>query len=49
VTGEQWELLEALLRREGKPGRKHGPDLRRVVDGMLYLAHTASEDATVAA
>jgi putative transposase len=36
-------VLEPLLNRPGKPGRKHGADLRRVVDGMLYVAHTGCQ------
>ena len=42
VTDEQWELLEPLLLRPAKPGRKHG-DLRRVVDGVLYVTHTGCQ------
>jgi transposase len=43
LTGEQRELLERLLVRAGKPGPKHGRDLRRVVDGMLSIAKTGCQ------
>lgn len=39
LTDEQWALLEPLLRRPSKPGRKH-TDLRIVVDGILYITRT---------
>ncbi|MGN6242795.1 MAG: transposase [Motilibacteraceae bacterium] len=40
LTDEQWALLEPVFNVPGKRGHRHGPDLRRVVDGMLYLSHT---------
>lgn len=43
LTDEQWALLEPVLRSPGKRGRRHGPDLRRVVDGMLYVAQTGCQ------
>jgi putative transposase len=43
LTDEQWLLLEAVLNRPGKRGRRHGPDLRLVVDGMLYVARTGCQ------
>lgn len=41
LPDEQW-LLEPLLRRPGKPGRKH-TDLRTVVDGILYITRTGCQ------
>ena len=35
LTDEQWALLEPLLRRPGKRGQCHGPDLRMVLDAVL--------------
>jgi putative transposase len=43
LTDEQWELLEPLLRRPGKRGPRHGEDLRRVVDGMMYVTQTGCQ------
>ena len=42
LTDEQWALLEPLLNRPGKPGRKHA-DLRAVVDGILYITKTGCQ------
>ena len=42
LTDEQWDLLEPLLCRPGKPGRKHA-DLRTVVDGILYITRTGCQ------
>ena len=39
VTDAQWALLEPLLLRPGKPGRKH-EDLRGVVNGILFITRT---------
>ncbi|MGN6333887.1 MAG: IS5 family transposase [Motilibacteraceae bacterium] len=43
LTDEQWALLEPVFNAPGKRGPKHGPDLRRVVDGMLYISHTGCQ------
>jgi transposase len=43
VTDARWDLLEAVLQPLGKRGRKFKPGLRRVVDGMLYVAHTGCQ------
>lgn len=43
LTDEQWLLLEPVLNRRGKRGRRHGADLRQVVDGMLYVAQTGCQ------
>lgn len=43
LTDEQWELVERELCGPGKRGRAFGPDLRRVVDGMLYVSHTGCQ------
>jgi len=40
LTDEQWALLEHVFNAPGKSGPKHAPDLRRVVDAMLYISHT---------
>lgn len=39
LSDDQWALLEPLLSRPGKPGRKH-EDLRMVVDGILYVTRS---------
>jgi len=38
LSDAQWKLLEPLLIRPGKRGPKHGSDLRRVVDAVLYIS-----------
>ena len=43
LSNEQWDLLEPLLVTPGKRGPRFGADLRRVVDGMLYIAHTGCQ------
>jgi putative transposase len=43
LTDDQWALLEPLLRRPGKRGPRYGPDLRLVVDAMLYVTHTGCQ------
>jgi putative transposase len=43
VTDEQWDLLEPVFNAPGKRGRKHGDDLRSVVDAMLYVAQTGCQ------
>ncbi|WP_157622541.1 IS5 family transposase [Nostocoides sp. Soil756] len=43
LTDEQGALLEPGFNDPGKRGPKHGPDLRRVVDGMLYISHTGCQ------
>jgi len=45
LTDEQWTLLEPVFNAPGKRGPKHATDLRRVVDAMLYISHTAARDA----
>lgn len=40
LTDEQWALLEPVFNAPGKRGPKHAPDLRSVVDAMLYISHT---------
>ncbi len=40
LTDEQWALLEPVFNAPGKRGPRHGPDLRSVVDAMLYISHT---------
>jgi transposase len=43
LTDEQWELLEPVFNTPGKRGPKHAPDLRGVVDAMLYVSHTGCQ------
>jgi putative transposase len=43
LTDEQWDLLEPVFNAPGKRGRKHGDDLRSVVDAMLYIAQTGCQ------
>ncbi len=43
LTDEQWALLGPVFTGPGKRGPKHGPDLRRVVDAMLYISHTGCQ------
>lgn len=43
LTDAQWGLLEPLLCPSSKRGPKHGGDLRRVVDAMLYVTHTGCQ------
>lgn len=42
VSDQQWLLLEPMLNGPGKRGPKHG-DLRRVVDGILYVTRTGCQ------
>jgi transposase len=43
LTDERWALLEPVFNAPGKRGPKHAPDLRRVVDAMLYVSHTGCQ------
>ena len=43
LTDEQWAVLEPVFNTPGKRGPKHAPDLRRVVDAMLYVSHTGCQ------
>jgi len=43
LTDKQWAVLEPLLVPSSKRGPKHGPDLRLVLDGMLYITHTGCQ------
>ncbi|WP_396327827.1 transposase [Jatrophihabitans lederbergiae] len=43
LTDEQWAVLEPVFNSPGKRGRKHGDDLRTVVDAMLYIAQTGCQ------
>lgn len=43
LTDEQWALLAPAFNAPGKRGRKHAPDLRTVVDAMLYNSHTGCQ------
>jgi putative transposase len=43
LTDDQWDLLQPVFNAPGKRGRKHGDDLRTVVDAMLYVAQTGCQ------
>jgi putative transposase len=43
LTDEQWALPEPVFNAPGKRGPEHAPDLRRVVDAMLYISHTGCQ------
>ena len=43
LTEEPWALMDPVFNAPGKRGRKHGDDLRTVVDAMLYIAHTGCQ------
>ena len=43
LTDAQWKFLEPLLLVPSKRGPKHGNDLRKVVEGMLYISHTGCQ------
>jgi transposase len=43
LNDDQWALLEPVFNSPGKRGRKHGDDLRTVVDAMLYIAQTGCQ------
>ena len=43
LTDEQWALPEPVFNTPGKRGPKHAPDLRSVVDAMLYISHTGCQ------
>ena len=43
LTDEQWAVLQPVFSTPGKRGPKHAPDLRRVVDAMLYVSHTGCQ------
>ncbi|NJC84550.1 IS5 family transposase [Planosporangium mesophilum] len=43
MTDAQWDLLKPVLQSPGKRGRKFKDDLRPVVDGMPYVAHTGCQ------
>ena len=40
LTDEQWALLDPVFNTPDKRGPKHAPDLRKVVDAMLYVSQT---------
>jgi putative transposase len=43
MTDAQWAKLKPLLESPSKRGRKHGHDLRQVVDALLYVTHTGCQ------
>ncbi|MGY2703350.1 transposase [Nocardioides sp. HB32] len=43
LSDDQWALLEPVFNTPSKRGPKHAPDLRRVVDAMLYVSHTGCQ------
>jgi hypothetical protein len=42
LTDEQWALLKPVFNAPGKRGPRHAPDLRSVVDAMLYISTPAA-------
>ena len=40
LTDDQWQLIEPLLPKPGFGGRPRTIDLRRVINGILYLSRT---------
>jgi putative transposase len=43
LTDEQWALLEPLICTSSKRGRRFTGDIRRAVDGILYVSHTGCQ------
>ncbi len=43
LTDAQWAAIEPLLEREPGPGRPRTVDLRRIVNGLLYLDRTGCQ------
>ncbi len=43
LTDEHGALLEPVFNAPGERGPRHAPDLRRVVDAMLYVSHTGCQ------
>jgi putative transposase len=43
LTNAQWRLLKPLICVEGKRGRQFKRDIRRVVNGILYVSHTGCQ------
>lgn len=43
TTDAQWDLLKPLINVAGKRGRRFSGDVRRVVDGILYVAYTGCQ------
>ena len=42
LTDDQWNVLEPVFNAPSRRVRKHGDDLRSVVDAMLYIAQAAA-------
>lgn len=43
LNDDEWALLEPYLRHSNKRGRKHGDDLRMVVNAILYINKTGCQ------
>jgi putative transposase len=43
LNDAQWALLAPLVQVPGKRGRKFSGDVRRVIDGVLYITHTGCQ------
>lgn len=43
LTTEQWRIVRLALANNSKRGRKHGRDLRKVINAMLYVTHTGCQ------
>lgn len=43
MSKEQWAVVRGVLLDPSKRGPKHGGDLRKVVDALLYITHTGCQ------
>jgi putative transposase len=43
MSKKQWDVVRAALTAPSKRGPKHGRDLRKVVDALLYITHTGCQ------
>jgi putative transposase len=43
LTDEQWRLIEPMIPPERRGGRHRSVDVRRVLDGILYLLRTGCQ------
>src|SRR6516165_7401625 len=43
LTDEQWEILKALIPPQTGPGKPRTVDLRRIINGLLYISRTGCQ------
>lgn len=43
ISKRQWAVIRGVLADPSKQGPKHGRDLRKVVDALLYITHTGCQ------